>query len=124
MDITIQTQIREDYLLVNSHGSFTTTALLKAAEKSLNIVIQNGLKKLLFDSIELEGNPPTLTERFAIGKAFVDLQRSMKVMIKCAFVGKEPIVDPERFSETVIVNRGLTFRVFTDITDAINWLKG
>lgn len=123
MAITIQTQIRENYLFVNCYGVFSKEDLLEAADKSLEVAIRENLKKLLFDSRELKGNPPTTMERFELGRAFADMQRNKKEMIKCAFLGKEPMVDPERFSETVIVNRGGLFAVFTDIDDAIKWLN-
>ena len=123
MSLTIQTQIEENYLLVNFQGFFSKDALLEAGEKSLKVAIQKNLKQILFDARKLEGNPPTTLERFEIGEAFADMQRGMKVVIKCVFVGKEPIADPEQFAETVIVNRGGTVKVFTDITNAAKWLK-
>ena len=71
----------------------------------------------------MKGSPPTTFERFEIGEAFVAMQRSKKERIICAFVGKEPMVDPERFAETVVVNRGGLLAVFTDISDAKKWLE-
>ncbi len=123
MGITVRTQIKDDYVLVNCRGTFAKDDLLEAAEKSLELATQNNLKKILFVASELEGNPPTTMERFEMSEAFVEMQNRRKVMVKCAFVGKEPILDPERFSKTVIVNRGYDFEVFTDITAAVNWLK-
>ena len=122
MSIKTQTKIMGDTLLVNAHGFFTKDGLLEAVEKSLNTAIRENLRKILFDASELEGNPPTTMERFEIGEAFVKMQRS-KGIIKTAFVGKEPIVDPERFGETVAVNRGGLIAVFTDISDAKKWLE-
>ena len=122
MSINTQTKIMGDTLLVNAHGFFTKDGLLEAAEKSLNIAIRENLKKILFDASELEGKPPTTMERLEMSEAFSKMQRD-KGIIKTAFVGKEPIVDPERFGETVAVNRGGLIAVFTDISEAKKWLE-
>ncbi len=123
MGINIQTQIKGNYLLVKAYGIFSKDGLLKVVEKSLNMAIQENLKNLLLDGSELKGSPPTTFERFEIGRAFTAIQTSKKEIIKCAFVGKEPIVDSEKFGETVAVNRGGFLAVFTDISDAVKWLK-
>ncbi len=112
-----------NYLLVKAHGVFSKDDLLVVAEKLLRMAMEENLKQILFDARELEGSPPTTFERFEMGKAFVAMQRSWKEKIKCAFVGKMPIVDPKRFSETVVVNRGGFLAVFTDISEAVKWLK-
>jgi hypothetical protein len=39
-----------------------------------------------------------------------------------AYVLKVPMRDPERFGETVAVNRGMRVRTFDDLDDALGWL--
>lgn len=42
--------------------------------------------------------------------------------VRFAFLGDEPLVDPQRFAETVAVNRGVDVRIFTEPTDAFQFL--
>jgi hypothetical protein len=38
-------------------------------------------------------------------------------------VGREPIVDKERFGETVAINRGTNVRVFTEMSEGLTWIN-
>jgi len=40
-----------------------------------------------------------------------------------SLIGKEPMIDLERFGETVAVNRGAIGKVFTDVDEAVAWLE-
>lgn len=62
-------------------------------------------------------------ERFKLGDAFSTIQRKYNPPICFAVVGDEPIIDPERFGETVAVNRGVLGKVFTDIDEAVAWVE-
>jgi hypothetical protein len=40
-----------------------------------------------------------------------------------AYVGSQPLVEPQRFGETVAVNRGINLKVFTEMKEALAWLE-
>ncbi len=40
-----------------------------------------------------------------------------------AHVLKEPVLDPQRFGETVALNRGMNVRTFDNLEDALAWLR-
>jgi hypothetical protein len=59
-------------------------------------------------------------ERFNLSEYWVDICRDSGY-IKTAILGLERKMD--KFSETVINNRGFEFRLFTDEKEAVNWLN-
>ncbi len=72
---------------------------------------------------DVTGEPFTTMERYELGVHGAELQRGIGRGIAFAVVGNEPMVDPERFAETVGRNRGAHVRVFTDIDDAVEWVE-
>ena len=44
-------------------------------------------------------------------------------LTKTALVGREDQMFPDNFVENVAVNRGVNLKIFTDIEEAIAWLK-
>ncbi len=40
-----------------------------------------------------------------------------------AYVLIEPVLDPQRFGETVAVNRGMITKAFDNLEDALVWIK-
>jgi hypothetical protein len=51
-----------------------------------------------------------------VGRAFGKIGRF-------AVVGQEPLIDEERFGETVAVNRGINAKAATSLDEAISWLN-
>ena len=45
------------------------------------------------------------------------------IALKTAILAREDQVLPDRFAETVAVNRGINLRIFTDIAEAKRWLE-
>jgi hypothetical protein len=73
--------------------------------------------------IILEDLPPTIIERYDHGKTFAQIQLKHDRRIFVGLVGKEPIIDPQRFGETVAINRGAHCKVFTNLKDGLDWHK-
>jgi hypothetical protein len=55
----------------------------------------------------LEGAPLTTIERYEQGVRVAEVQQRFGLGILIAVVGHEPLVDPEKFGETVSKNRGV-----------------
>jgi len=123
MSISIQTKVKEDYLHVRCKGTYTKGALLELVDQVLDRMEQENLRKALVDITELGGTPPTILERYEIGEVLAKKQGNRTIVTKIAAIGKEPIVDPNRFAETVAVNRGAFLKVFTNVTEAMDWLR-
>ncbi len=122
MKLTAQIQTNENYLLANFRGEYTKLDLIGVTEEVLETALKKGIHRVLLDAREITGKPPTILERFELGEAFTGFIRRKDAQIKCAFVGKHPMVDKDKFGETVVANRGGLLKVFTDIKEAAEWL--
>lgn len=114
------------YLAVIATGKFS----LKEAEQSfldtLDAVIEHKTKKVLLDGRSVIGRPETI-ERFYYGKFVANSvkaykSRGVSLATAFAYVLKEPLLDRQRFGETVAVNRGMHVRVFDAMEPALEWL--
>ena len=74
--------------------------------------------RILIDARGITTDIPTIA-RFEFGEHMAEQQPDA---IKIALVGSTDMVWPERFLETVSVNRGVNAKVVTEIEDALNWL--
>jgi len=76
-------------------------------------------RAILIDVRELTGARPDGMELYDLG---VLASRDI-IGVPVAFVGSESFIDPRRFGESVARNRGLNLRVFTDMDEALKWLR-
>ena len=66
-------------------------------------------------------------ERFNIAQSFTlkyfeEIKAGRVSHIRFAYLGNYPMIDPNKFGETVAVNRGLTLKATTDLKEALDWL--
>ena len=123
MTIDFKIDIKTNFVQLSCQGVFSNAALFDVYERGLDIAASNGLQAILVDIRKLEGLPPTTMERYKHGEKVAKIQFNHDSQSCIALVGKEPIIDPQRFGETVALNRGAVGRVFTDIYDAVIWLE-
>ena len=126
MDIIIEMRPESGCLHASAMGEFSLAEAKRTFLEMLEAVARHQVKKVLFDGRRLTGDPETL-ERFYYGKFAADavLQfggRGVAPAIQFAYVLKEPVLDPERFGETVAVNRGMLVKTFDNLEDALGWL--
>ena len=124
MGIDVTMEVKSGYLLVSCHGEFAGSGLLEIHRQALDRAKQEGLRAILVDATRLEQRvAPTTIARFGLGKALAALQRDRGSWIPVAFVGKEPLIDPQRLGETAAINRGGRARVFDSVEDAEDWIR-
>lgn len=113
----------QHYLLVTIEGWYSLSNALAFFKYALDQTLIHEKRSLLIDVNKLEGTIP-LTDRFIFSETLSGyfIQKAVGKINRVAVVGKEPIVDPERFGETVARNRGLNVYVFTDSQQAVQWL--
>lgn len=88
---------------------------IKAAHKSKQV-------KVLIDASAVKGQLSRL-DRYEVATFLSSQTAQQPLRIKAiAIAGKEPLIDPARFGETVARNRGVNGRVFFDLDEAIEWL--
>ena len=107
-------------------GDFSLEAAKSGFLEILDAAGRHGTKKILVDGRELKGEPEVI-HRF-IYSTFAAAEVAKYVVEhrvgspQFAYVLREPVLDPQRFGETVAVNRGMRVKVFDDLEDALNWL--
>ena len=123
MPIKLTMQVEPHHVVVMCSGEFEPDAFIDACRQALSFASENKITAILIDGRRLTGELFTTMERFKVGEAFAYLQRGLPFVTRVAVVGNEPLVDPNRFGETVAVNRGALGKVFTDIEEATMWLE-
>jgi hypothetical protein len=108
-------------------GNFSLAEAKKTFIEILEAVGRNKVEKVLVDGRGITGNPNTM-ERFDYGEFIAETLGRFTVYgvsrsTRFAYVLEEPVRDPERFGETVAVNRGMDVRTFYNDEDALAWLR-
>ena len=120
----IEINAEDDFLLLSARGNYS----LSKANNLCKVAIDNGLShnksKILIDITDITGSIPFF-DRFQFSDFLYNYIRkhALGKVNRIAVVGKEPIVDKERFGETVAKNRGVNVRVFTDMSQASVWIN-
>jgi hypothetical protein len=115
----------QHFLRVTVEGWFSLQNAIEILTTAIDHALLHEKKSLLIDVNKLTGSI-SLTDRFRFSETITGyyIQHALGKIGKIAVVGQEPIVDPNRFGETVARNRGLNVFVFTDTEQAIQWLSG
>ena len=116
--------VKKDYIHVTVSGTFCLSTYRSIIEVTLSKCIINKKSIILLDLRTSQGNISTY-ERFYLAVFFSNLSREhpFTFKVKIAVVGFPPLIDPNRFGETVALNRGINIKVTNDIDEAINWLQ-
>ena len=115
-------------LRVMATGEFSLEEAQRTFLEMLEAMVRHQTDKVLFDGRELKGNPDTI-ERFLYGKFAADAvaryltEGDVPRAPQFAYVLQEPVLDPQRFGETVAVNRGMRVKAFDNLEDALGWLR-
>jgi hypothetical protein len=110
-------------------GEFSLAEAQRTFLEILEAVARHHTEKILLDGRELQGEPTTI-QRFLYGafaaQAVVRYSSEHRASraLQFAYVLQEPVLDPQRFGETVAVNRGLWVKAFDNPEDALGWLRG
>jgi len=116
-----------DYLYVKASGWFSLVEAKRTFVELLEAVARHKTKKVLFDGRRVTGEPETI-ERFYYGQFAARAVKKyaefgVSPATRFAYVLEEPMRDPERFGETVAVNRGMFVKTFDILEDAFGWLQ-
>ena len=116
--------VEEDILFINATGIYSLTKAKDLFKLSIYSALLYSKSKILIDVTGVSGTIPFL-DRFEFSEFLSQYKakHDLKKVGKIAVAGQEPIVDKGRFGENVAVNRGANVRVFTDMKEALIWLK-
>jgi len=110
---------KEGYLYFNITGDYTGKRDYAKIIDIIDITIRYGYSTILVNVKDLNYHFDT-TQRFILSEHWVNLCRDAG-WIKTAILGKKEMMD--KFTENVINNRGIEFRLFSDEQEAIDWLQ-
>ena len=119
-----QIDVKQNYIYVTLSGILFSNTDREYIDHVLSACIEHEQNKILYDVRSLKGHLSTW-DRFNIAVYFTRKSRQHPKTrnVQIAVVGFPPIIDPNRFGETVAINRGLNVNVTDDIEKALNWLK-
>src|SRR5215831_17542322 len=126
MEVSLGVDAERSLLNVTYSGDFSLVEAEATFLDLLDTLVEHKLKKVLVDGRQLVGHPEML-ERFYYG-AFVAAAVNRTVeCAKCAvptfaYVLEHPMLDPNRFGETVAANRGMRVKAFANLQQARWWL--
>jgi len=116
-----------DLLEVHATGEFSLDEAKRTFLEMMDAVELQRTKRVLFDGRSMTGNPATLERfyyaEFAAATVAQAKTRSKSGKTQFAYVLKEPVLDSEKFGETVAVNRGMFVKAFDNLEDVFAWLK-
>ena len=126
MSMLLEMHFESGLLKAVATGQFSLEEAKRTFLQLLEAVALHQSKKVLFDGRKLTGNPRTM-ERFFYGEFAAQSvtnfeQRGVSCATQFAYVLQEPMLDPERFGETVAVNRGMNAKAFASSAEALQWL--
>lgn len=126
MALTTKIEPRKDYLCVRIEGPFELQSSYLVSNAILDAVEKNQATKIFVDFRGVTGNLEPM-ERFQyaemFSKKYMMLLNAARIKrARFAFLGKYPQWDPQKFDETVAVNRGVSIRATNDPKEAFEWL--
>ena len=126
MEISWRVDAEHSLLTVTYSGAFSLAEAEMNFLDLLDELVRHKLRKVLVDGRQLNGDPE-LAERFYYGSFVADAVNRTVNRTRCAvptfaYVLNKPMLDPNRFGETVAVNRGMRVKVFDNLQQARWWL--
>jgi hypothetical protein len=127
MGMIIETRAESGFLHVGAMGEFSLEEAKRTFLEMLEAVARHKVNKVLFDGRKLTGEPKVI-ERFYYGEFAANsvvslVDRGVPPATQFAYVLEEPVLDAQRFGETVAVNRGMWVKTFDNLEDALGWLR-
>jgi hypothetical protein len=110
---------KDAYVRFDYTGEFSQAAGKQCIDAMVEACRWLKISKALLDCRKMTGEIEIL-------EGFMVAQYGGKMrgfLTKTALVGREDQMFPDNFVENVAVNRGVNLKIFTDIEEAIAWLK-
>jgi hypothetical protein len=114
------------YLRAIVSGDYNLRAAQDIYDQAIKIAVAGGQTRILIDASRVTGTP-TQDERSMLGLFVAAEQRILAsrtppAEVQVAVYGRQPLIDPERFGETVALNRGAKVKVSERLDEALSWL--
>jgi hypothetical protein len=113
---------KEGYTQCDCAGDYSTDEFIEILNKAILHSIQRKRKAVLINVSAVKSHPLDTLERYTIGERIAIAQRSHSEIVTIAVVGNVPLIDPNKFAETVALNRGAAGKAFFDLEEAMAWI--
>jgi hypothetical protein len=126
MTLTIDIESRKHYLVATVSGQYSLRGAQEAYDRAIKAALPLGHTRILIDARGISG-APTQDERYSLGLFVAAEQRLLAAKtppldLQVAVYGRQPLIDPNRFGETVALNRGAKLKVSERLDEALAWL--
>src|SRR5215467_15027401 len=122
MSISGKFEPREEFLHCTASGEYSFEDGCSLIREVLAQSAQRGAIRVLVDGLQIVGSP-SVVERYALAEFLAGEIVELERFPRLAFLGKEPLVDPNRFGELVATNRGVQIHTVEQMEDAVDWLR-
>jgi len=127
MAMAVHIKAEPDFILAVVTGEFSLEEAKRTSLEIFDAVAQTKIEKVLVDGWGLTG-VPTVMDRFQYAEFVAEAvmycrMRGIVVLPKFAYVLKRPVLDPDKFVETVAANRGLSVKTCDNMDEALAWLE-
>lgn len=123
MSVSFEIRVHAGYVELVCTGTYSHEAALQLYSQAYEIAVRENRAAVLVDVRQVTGNPPTLTDFFEQGVHVASLGSGSGPRIRFAHLADERMTHPQRFGEVVARSHGALIRVFTDLDEALAWLK-
>ena len=126
MTLTVNLESRQHYLRATVSGAYSLRQAQDVFDETVRAAVAAGHSRVLIDASGVSG-APTQDERYILGLFVAAEQRILAsrnppIDVQLAIYGRQPLIDPNRFGETVAVNRGAKVKVSERLEEALTWL--
>jgi len=126
MTLTINFESRQHYLRATVSGTYSLRQAQDVFDEAVRAAVAAGHTRILIDASGVTG-APTQDERYILGLFVAAEQRILAarnppIDVQLAVYGRQPLIDPNRFGETVAINRGGKVKVSEQLEEALAWL--
>lgn len=122
MSYRLEFEANDGFLKATATGTRSLQTVIDISRDLFAVCADKKIKKVLVDVQSLEGHLSFMASFEFITHYFPNM-RNLNIINKCAVVDRKEKKDENRLFETIAVNRGYTFSIFSDFNKAVDWLN-
>ena len=117
----LKVESKEGVLVATAAGPVSLSEAISVFTKACNVAAERGFDRILIDCLSVEGELSTI-DRYELGRTMAEYCNHRSVSPRVATVGKLPLING--FAALVASNRGVVSETFSELHEAMDWLKG
>lgn len=111
----------DGYAVYRLAGVFTFERVVELIDNAIEYCVENEIRGLLVDVADVTGFPsPTTIQRFHFATIWSATAGGQLIV---SMIAPPELIDPDHIGVTMASNRGLRSEVFTQETEAVQWLR-